>query len=85
MLRRGNEWIISKEDVGTIDNYCKQVDTLKHKYPQLTTVLTVNKDQIRDTFIKNCYRVLLTRSRISSHIFIEDPETFDYLKRIIEV
>ncbi|GKU31434.1 DUF2075 domain-containing protein [Clostridium folliculivorans] len=85
MLRRGNEWIISKEDVGTIDNYCKQVDILKQKYPQLTTVLTVNKDQIRDTFIKNCYRVLLTRSRISTRIFVEDRETFDYLKRIIEV
>ncbi|WP_081365644.1 DNA/RNA helicase domain-containing protein [Eisenbergiella tayi] len=84
MLRRGDKWEISKDAVGTLDSYCKKIDDLKNQYPELDSVLNVDKDQIRDTFIKNCYRVLLTRSRISTYIYVEDQETYLYLKSIIE-
>lgn len=85
MLRRGSEWVISNDSVGAIDSYCKKIEELGKKYPHLAPFLRVDKKQIRDTFIKNCYRVLLTRSRISTYIYVEDPETYTYLKNIIEV
>ena len=85
MLRRGSEWVMSNNSIGAIDSYCKKIEELGKKYPHLAPFLRVDKKQIRDTFIKNCYRVLLTRSRISTYIYVEDPETYTYLKNIIEV
>ena len=85
MLRRGSEWMISNNAVGSIDIYCKKIEELEKMYPRLAPYLNVDKNQIKATFIKNCYRVLLTRSRISTYIYVEDPETYTYLKNIIEV
>ena len=85
MLRRGSEWIISNNSISAIDSYCKKIEELKKMYPILAPFLKVDKNQIRNTFIKNCYRVLLTRSRISTYIYVEDLETYTYLRNIIEV
>ncbi|OBW94133.1 DNA/RNA helicase domain-containing protein [Gallibacterium salpingitidis] len=83
ILRRDNKWIFSNEKVNAIDNYCNQLKVLKTKYPQLESVLKFNQEQIQETFIRNCYRVLLTRARIATYIYVEDQETSDYLQNIL--
>ncbi len=82
MQWRTDHWELSKNAIWAIDNYVNQLENLKIKYPSLTGI-TVNKAKIQETFIKNSYRVLLTRARISTYIYIEDKETYDYIKGLL--
>ncbi|HYF75246.1 MAG TPA: DNA/RNA helicase domain-containing protein, partial [Candidatus Nitrosocosmicus sp.] len=82
MLRRNDRWELSTKAIGAIDKYCEKLSALVTAHPELTNI-TVEKDALRDTFVRNCYRVLLTRARIATYIFIEDDETYTYIKTVI--
>lgn len=82
MVWRTDHWELSKQKIWAVDNYCKNLEGLKHKYPALSAI-SINKKGVQDTFIRNSYRVLLTRARISTYVYVEDPETYNYLKSIL--
>lgn len=82
MVWRTDHWELSNKSIWAVDNYVKQLEALKEKYPALSGV-SVNKQEIQETFIRNSYRVLLTRARISTYIYIDDKETYDYIKGLI--
>lgn len=44
----------------------------------------LSKDKIIDQFVKNAYRVLLTRARQTTYIFVEDCNTYNHLKNLLE-
>lgn len=83
MLRRGEQWRFSSDPIRPIETYCNEVDVLQRRYPQLTSILSLDKEDIKQTFIRNCYRVLLTRARIATYIYVEDQETREYLRKVI--
>lgn len=81
---KNNKWIIRDKDIYAISNYCKRINEIIASNPTLSAKLQqLNEADIRDRFIKNCYRVLLTRARISTLIYVKDKETFDYLNDIL--
>lgn len=45
---------------------------------------TLSEDKIIDQFVKNAYRVLLTRARQTTYIFVEDCNTYNHLKNLLE-
>lgn len=81
MLRRNNRWELSSQTIAAIDKYCKELSEIVTRYK--LTGITVDKAELKDTFVRNCYRVLLTRARIATYIFIEDDETYKYIKTVI--
>ena len=43
----------------------------------------INKEEIR-IYLKNTYRVLLTRARETTYIYVEDEATYNHLKHLLE-
>lgn len=82
MVWRRDHWELSKRQIWAVEDYCKKLDELKRDYPSLQDIF-VDKE-IHRTFIKNSYRVLLTRARIATFIYCEDVETKDYLESCIQ-
>lgn len=81
-LRRGNQWVVSNQKISAIDRYCNDLEKLINKYPELKGI-NIEKEDLRQEFIRNCYRVLMTRARIATYLYVEDQETYEYLKRLI--
>lgn len=82
MRRRGEHWEFSEDGIWAVDHYCENLEALKSKFPSLSSI-AIDKNELRETFIKNCYRVLLTRARIATFIYCEDEETRLYLESCI--
>lgn len=83
MVRRGEQWEISNETIYSLQAYCEKVNALVNNHPELNGKVPLMKEEdISKMFIKNCYRVLLTRARIATHIYVEDKETYKYLSRL---
>jgi 8-oxo-dGTP diphosphatase len=82
--RVNGRWIISNKEIYAIKNYCKSVNAILDRHPKLQDkVKRVNENEIRENFIKNCYRVLLTRARISTVVYVEDHETYQYISNLL--
>ena len=43
----------------------------------------LNKSTIIDQYVKNSYRVLLTRERETNYIYVKDAETYQHLKAVL--
>lgn len=85
MVRRGDNWVFSDESIYQLKNYCEEVRNLINKYPELYEKLkSINEEELKEMFVKNCYRVLLTRVRIATHIYVEDKETYEHLSELIQ-
>ena len=41
-------------------------------------------DEVINQFVKNAYRVLLTRARETTYIYVEDEATYNHLKHLLE-
>lgn len=82
MLRRNNEWKISDKYISSVTKYSNNVNAFLQKNPQLN-IPRLNTNKIREMFIRNCYRVLLTRARYETFIYVEDEETYEYLRTIM--
>ena len=82
MVRRDNQWQIQIPDksINSIKKYCEAIKELVRNHPELKEKLPkMTEEDISKIFIKNCYRVLLTRARIATHIYVQDKETYEYL------
>lgn len=44
----------------------------------------ISAEKVIDQFVKNAYRVLLTRARQTTYIFVDDVNTYNHLKHLLE-
>lgn len=82
LLRRNDQWVVSSREIGAINSYSDNLETLIKLHPELHQ-FRIDKDELKEKFVRNCYRVLMTRARIATYIYVEDDETYQYLKKLI--
>ncbi|WP_338472904.1 hypothetical protein R4Z10_09350 [Niallia sp. XMNu-256] len=84
---RNGKWVIDEhKEIYQIRNYCKKVNEVLDRNPLIRQkVPYLTEKEIRKVFIINCFRVLLTRSRIATLLYVEDRETYEYFKEILEL
>ena len=90
---RNNRWEINdtrvngKSRYGRIWVHCDKANKLINRVPnpegrQPSKLL--NYEEIKRKFIIGAYRVLLTRARQSSYVFVQDKDTYNHLKDLLE-
>ena len=83
LLWRNNEWTVNDEKVngkcrmGSIWSHCKKVNDLIGKK-------SLDYNEVKKQFVINAYRVLLTRARQSTYLYVQDEETRNHLKALLE-
>lgn len=93
LLWRNDRWVINENKIkgknryGGIEFHCDRANKLIARVPNPTRrqpVTPLNYNAVREQFVKNAYRVLLTRARQSTYIYINDIETYEHLRELLE-
>ncbi len=85
LLWRKGKWKINSNPSYSLKNYCNRaneiIKSIKSDVSYYLNELDLNL--INDTFVKNAYRVLLTRARIQTLIYVDDRETYEHLIKLL--
>lgn len=60
------------------------IETINKLAESIKGAKSLSADKIIEQFVKNAYRVLLTRARETTYIFVEDCNTYNHLKNLLE-
>ncbi|MGL4873116.1 MAG: DNA/RNA helicase domain-containing protein [Clostridium sp.] len=91
LLWRGGEWLINTEKYEATNKQGKRYKRsryIRHSMyvrdvNELIESKKISESEVIDKFVKNAYRVLLTRARETTYIFVEDIETYKHLKNLL--
>ena len=79
---KNNRWCIDAERTKGLDRYYENIEKFKIKNPDIPVKsYDINKE--KEKIIINAYRVLLTRARKKTIIYVEDENTRQYLKKML--
>lgn len=97
LIWRDGKWVVNPEGFDAVSRYGKPYN--RSRYIRLKMyVKTVNEliskvgkaktkpldeKTVIEQFVKNAYRVLLTRARETTYIYVEDSETYRHLKQLL--
>ena len=90
---RKNRWEINNSKINEISRYrgiwwhCHKVNELIDRVPNPPNRKPAKKldfFKVREQFVKNAYRVLLTRARQYTYLYVQDTETYNHLKYILK-
>lgn len=83
LLWRNGDWMLNPGGTARLKWHVKEVNKLISSIKKNKSKL-LSLDEVINQFVKNAYRVLLTRARETTYIYVEDEATYNHLKHLLE-